>query len=78
MLLKALILLVMISLGATLLMRRPQSRRTGWIVTGSLVALGLLVIQICARSTRCSAKLRYERTRRTEGDQVDGQDNRTL
>ncbi len=46
MLLKALILLAMISLGATLLMRRPQSRRTGWIVTGSLVALGLLVIQI--------------------------------
>jgi hypothetical protein len=46
MLLKALILLVMISLGATLLMRRPQPRRTGWIITGSLVALGLLVIQI--------------------------------
>ena len=46
MLLKALILLVVVSLGVTLLLRRPQAKRMGWIVTGSLVALGLLAVQL--------------------------------
>ena len=46
MLLKAFILLVAISLGVTLFVRQPQARRTGWIVVGSLVLLGLLAIQL--------------------------------
>ena len=46
MLLKAFILLVAISLGVTLLLRRPQAKRVGCIVTGSLVALGLLAVQL--------------------------------
>lgn len=46
MLLKIFILLVAISAGVTLLIRQPQARRTGWIVTGSLVMLGLFTIQL--------------------------------
>ncbi|HEX2554467.1 MAG TPA: hypothetical protein VHL98_12260 [Microvirga sp.] len=46
MLFKALTLLVLASLAVTFFLRRPQARRTGWIVTGALVLLGLLAIQI--------------------------------
>ncbi len=46
MLLKAFILLVAIALGVTLFIRQPQARRTGWIVVGSLVLLGLLAVQL--------------------------------
>jgi hypothetical protein len=46
MLLKAFILLVALSAGVTLLIRRPQARRTGWILTGSLALLGLLAVQL--------------------------------
>ena len=46
MLLKAFILLVAIARGVTLLIRQPQARRTGWIVVGSLVLLGLLAVQL--------------------------------
>ena len=46
MILKIFLFLVVASLGVTMLMRQPQARRTGWIVTGSLALLALLVVQI--------------------------------
>src|SRR4051794_4750707 len=46
MLLKAFTLLVVASLGVTLFIRSPQAKRVGWIVTGSLVLLGLLAVQL--------------------------------
>jgi hypothetical protein len=46
MLLKAFILLVVASFGVTLFIRSPQAKRVGWIVTGSLVLLGLLAVQL--------------------------------
>ena len=44
--LKLFMFLVVVSLGVTMLMRKPQAKRTGWIVTGSLVLLALLVVQV--------------------------------
>jgi hypothetical protein len=46
MILKAFIILVLVSLGATMLLRQPQAKRIGWMVTGSLVVLALLAVQI--------------------------------
>jgi hypothetical protein len=46
MLLKAFTLLVLASFGVTLFIRSPQAKRVGWIVTGSLVLLGLLAVQL--------------------------------
>jgi hypothetical protein len=46
MIFKFLILLVALSLGATLLMRKPHARRMGWMVTGAFVLTGLLIVQI--------------------------------
>ena len=46
MILKLLVILVVASAGVTMLMRKPQAKRTGWIVTGSIVLIGLLIIQI--------------------------------
>lgn len=46
MILKLFLFLVMASAGITLLLRQPQARRTGGIVTGALMLIGLLVIQI--------------------------------
>ena len=45
-LLKASILLVVVSLGVTLLLRQSQARRMGWTAIASLVALGLIAVQI--------------------------------
>ncbi len=38
--------LVVSSAGVTILMRKPQAKRTGWIVTGGIGLTGLLIIQI--------------------------------
>ena len=46
MLLKAFTLLVVASFGVTLFIRSPQAKWVGWIVTGSLVLLGLLAVQL--------------------------------
>ena len=46
MILKLFLFLVVASAGVTMLLRQPQARRTGWIVTGALVLIGLLVIQV--------------------------------
>ena len=46
MLLKAFALLVVASFAVTLFMRSPRAKRAGWIVTGSLVLLGLLTVQL--------------------------------
>ena len=46
MILKLFILLIAASLAATMLLRQPQAKRRGWIVTGALVLLALLIVQI--------------------------------
>ena len=46
MILKLFLFLVIASAGDTTLVRQPQARRTGWIVTGALVLVALLVIQV--------------------------------
>jgi hypothetical protein len=55
MLLKAYTLLVVGSVGVTLFMRSPQAKRVGWIVTGSLVLLGLLAVQLLRTLVLCQA-----------------------
>ena len=46
MILKLFLFFVVASAGVTLLLRQPQARRTGWIVTAALMLIGLLVIQV--------------------------------
>ena len=46
MILKLFLLLVVPPARVTMLLRQSQARRTGWIITGSLVLIGLLVIQV--------------------------------
>ena len=46
MILKLFLFLIVASAGVTMLLRQSQARRTGWIVTGALVLIGLLVIQV--------------------------------
>jgi hypothetical protein len=46
MILKTFILLIGVLLAASFFLRRPQAKLTGWIVVASLIALGVLAVQV--------------------------------
>ena len=46
MILKTFILLIGVLLVASFLLRRPQAKLTGWIFVASLIAVGVLAVQV--------------------------------